>query len=365
MLVLNVLVLVLGAGMGAGYGYVQWRLGQIREVDLEEGVLVEERDEGPMNVLLVGSDSREGLRGDDATLFGVGRTGGRRSDTIMVLHVDPKKTKAALLSIPRDLWVTIADTGRRNRINTAFNRGPQNLIETIRLNLGIEIHHYVEIDFVGFRSLVDAIDGVEMRLRAPVRDLVTGLDIRQAGCATLDGAQALAWARSRHFQEKLRGTWRTDPTGDHGRIVRQQVFLRRVMSKASRRAANPLRLNELIGIGVDNLARDDAMSNGDITRLARRFRSLAPEAVDMLTVPTMGFRTSGGASALRLKQPDAQIVIDRLNGIEPPPTTTTTTTTLPPRATRTGVSTTTTRPRPTTTTTTSTTSTTVPVASAC
>jgi LCP family protein required for cell wall assembly len=217
--------------------------------------------------------------------------------------------------------VPIVGTSGSNRVNTAFDGGPQRLVDTIQQDLGIKINHYVQVDFVGFQSIVNSVGGVDIYVPAPARDKLSGLNLKIAGCAHLDGFQALAWARSRHYEEFEGGRWQADPTGDLGRIQRQQDFIRRMLKKALA-TRNPLKVNQLIGIGIKNVRIDEHMSSGDILHLAGKFRSLNPHAVDMLTLPTTPFSTRIGglnASVLRLKQPEAQSFIDRVNGINPPP----------------------------------------------
>ena len=125
------------------------------------------------NYLLVGSDSREGVDPNSED-FGVigdsGIVGGRRSDTIMVLRQE-RNGGAALMSLPRDLWVEIAGTGRSQRINTAYNEGPELLAATVTQSLGIPIHHYVEVDFVGFKDIIDRLGGVEVCVGFAARDV--------------------------------------------------------------------------------------------------------------------------------------------------------------------------------------------------
>jgi LCP family protein required for cell wall assembly len=273
-------------------------------------------------VLLVGSDSRENTSGwiADATGKGDDGTTGQRSDTIMVLHIDPSQQKAAILSIPRDLYVPIPTTGGKDKVNSAFTvGGPQLLIRTIKEALGIEINHYVEVDFTGFERIVDTIGGVKVYAEHPARDDMTGLDIPMAGCNELDGYQALAYVRSRYYESYVRGHWVSGANSDIERIARQQDFIRRIMKKAvSSGLGNPLTLNRLIGIGVNNVKVDQQMSTKDITTVARRFRSIDPDTVDMLTLPTTdGF--AGDAAIQLLDMSKAREVIDRLNGVTAPP----------------------------------------------
>ena len=123
------------------------------------------------NFLLVGSDSRAGADPTSADASGIGTeadVSGHRSDTIMILRRDKSTGDAALLSIPRDLWVQVPGHEGKRRINSAFNDGPDVLVQTLQQELNIPIQHYVEIEFSGFKSLVDA----------PLQDAQTSLQLR-------------------------------------------------------------------------------------------------------------------------------------------------------------------------------------------
>lgn len=319
----NIVVAVCIIGVAAGYGYLHYQFGRIDKVKLGS-ILKSDANDGPsapMTVLLVGSDSRANLDPTEAQSYGSAKdVGGQRSDTIIVLRIDPKNEKAAMLSIPRDLWVQIAGTKTNSRINSAFDQGPGQLIQTIDDQLGIGINHYVQVDFDGFKGIVDALGGVQIYSPAKARDKVTGLDIPNAGCVTLDGNQALSFVRSRHYEYQENGRWKTDPTGDLGRIQRQQDFIRRVLKKANSKAKglDVFALNKMVNTGIHYVKFDDALTTKDLTSLARRFKSLDPEAVQMYTLPTTP-ASIGGASVLRLKQPDAQQVIDQFLEKAPPP----------------------------------------------
>ncbi|MEP7112920.1 MAG: LCP family protein, partial [Ilumatobacteraceae bacterium] len=164
------------------------------------------------NFLLVGSDSRAGADPGSADASGIGTeadVSGHRSDTIMILRRDKATGDAALLSIPRDLWVQVPGHDAKRRINSAFSDGPEILVQTLQQgDLRIPIQHYVEIDFSGFKSLVDALGGIEICVEFATRDVSTGLDITAPGCHVLDGVQGLAYARSRHYEElREDGKW--------------------------------------------------------------------------------------------------------------------------------------------------------------
>ncbi len=295
------------------YGYLKYRFGQISKVDIPCEVLrrCDGRAEGPMNVLLVGSDSRKDISAEEQRKFGSERdVGGQRADTIIVLHVDDRQQKAAILSIPRDLAVPIAGSGssRPQRINTAFERGPRTLIATIQESLRIPIDHYVEVDFNGFRGIVNALGGVKVYFPSPTRDRKSGHDVRTPGCVELDGEGALRYVRSREFEQYQSGRWRPDPTADLGRIQRQQDFIRRVLHKASRIGPNVVKLNRLVHTGVNNVSISRGLSEQDIFRLVRKFRSLSPDTVEMSSLPVTNARM-GGAAVLQLDRRAADAVL--------------------------------------------------------
>jgi LCP family protein required for cell wall assembly len=305
---------------GGAYVYVHHQLGRIKRVDIPS--LSDDQAGTAMNVLLVGSDSRANTTGDLADEAGKAIEGDRAglSDTMMIVHIDPNQGQAAILSIPRDLWVMV--NGSHDRINASFAAGgPQLLIKTIQDDLGIRINHYAEVDFTGFQHIVDTVGGLKIYIDAPAKDDKSGLDLPVAGCVNLNGDQALAYVRSRYYQSLEAGRWVYDTSSDFGRIKRQQDFIRRMIKKAlSAGISNPLTLNRLIGIGVSNLTIDSTMSTSDMVTVARRFKSLDPDSVDMQTLPTTPYTTAGGADVLLLNPTDAQPLIDKINGIAPPAT---------------------------------------------
>ncbi len=196
------------------------------------------------NFLITGADNNSCIDPDSPyyPAFGDRSNLGERSDTIMMWRVNPSTSQVAVLSFPRDLFVDIAGTSRKGRINEAYQRdNPQKLIDTIYQNFGINTDHFVQVDFCAFRTLVNAVGGVAVPFDTPVRDPNTGLNVPEAGCFTFDGDHALAYARSRKLQYiDENGEWKQDPTSDLGRISRQQDFLRRTVQRLlSKGAYNP------------------------------------------------------------------------------------------------------------------------------
>jgi len=308
----NVVAMVgfLTAAGALAYGYRKY--GQIPRLPIGETLTTSGEDEGEViaeNYLVVGVDSAAGLDPDDPIAASRTDIAGFRSDTMMVLRVDPASTRAALLSLPRDLYVPIPGHGQ-GRINQAIELGgPELLVETIQAYLGIPINHYAQVDFYGFGRLVAALDGVALYFPHPVRDGRSGLDVPEAGCVTLDPANALGFVRSRAYQEFVDGRWRTDPTGDLGRIRRQQQFIIAALERSvDRGLRNPVALDELIDSALEAVTIDDTLDGDDLLRLGREFRRFDPASLDVYQLPVLD-DSVGGAAVLRLVSADAEEVL--------------------------------------------------------
>ena len=300
-------------------GYLNQKLDQIQRIDLAGQLTQEPTDPGePQNYLLVGTDSAAGFDESDS------RTEGREnlgvlSDTIMLLRVDPNSTQAQLLSFPRDLWVTIPGAGEQ-KINAALSAGgAQTLIDTITQNFGVPVHHYVEVDWLGFENLVAAVDGVPMYFDKPLRDPTTGLNIPHAGCVNLSPEQALAFARSRslEYSEDGGATYAVDGSGDLGRISRQQAFIRVAIQRAiDRGVRNPITLNTLVNVGIDAVgAVDTELTPDDLITLGTAFRSFEPDQLQTMSLDVYDDNVNG-AAILRLQDTEAnQQRIDIFKGL--------------------------------------------------
>ena len=319
LLVLGCIVAVVGiVAEGAVWWWVGHTLDRVQRVTIEQGTLTESKRDLPENILVVGSDSRSDLRGADQARFGnATEVEGSRSDTMMVLHADPRTGAVSVLSIPRDVWVTLADTNVKDKINQAFDGGPGRLVRTIEREIGIQINHYIEVDFVGFRAVVDAVGGVPVYVPEPARDSVTGLVIDRSGCVNLVGDQALAYVRSRRFEQYVGGRWRSDPTSDFGRIKRQQGFFRHTLERAvTKGARNPRKLPGLIDAVIGSIAIDDKLSRSDLLRLAKQFRNIDPDAVRTYVLPTTPDVVDQRA-VLLVDTARANDVLNRFNGFGP------------------------------------------------
>ncbi len=300
-----------------GLGYLYSKVSDIGRIQGIAGALTPVAQSGPgqvENYLIVGTDSGEGLDPKDPVL--TGRPGGVRSDTIMILRLDPASDQAELLSLPRDLYVPIAGLRGSDRINSAIQGGPGRLIDTIKADFGIPINHYVEINFLAFRKLVEAVDGVPIYFTTPVRDRKTGLDVPNPGCITLDPVQALAFARSRAYEYFENGRWKTDPTGDYGRVSRQQEFIKKVLERAiDKGARNPVVLNNLISAGVAAVNLDPELTADDLLDIGKRFKDFNPDTLKTYSVPVLGANVRG-ASVLLIKTIEAEPIFKIFRGVQ-------------------------------------------------
>jgi LCP family protein required for cell wall assembly len=247
----------------------------------------------PLHILVAGSDSREELTPEERRELGTGSADGERTDTIFIMSVD--RGEVALLAFPRDLWVTRCD-GSTGRINAATAiGGPSCLAETVRDVSGIPIHHYLEMTFGGFRSVVDAVGGVELCLDEPISDRDAHIDL-PAGCQVLDGADALGYVRVRKIDDDLM------------RIQRQQEFVRALASEVATPATlfNPVRLASLVRDTGDAVRVDEGMGPISMARIGWGARGIASGAMATHTVPVEPRITSGGAYVLDLQVAEAE-----------------------------------------------------------
>lgn len=300
-----------------GIAYGTWKLDQIKR---DKIALSDVADGAPANYLVVGSDSREAINSNDPNGGAFGASPGQRSDTIMVMRIDPHNEKVSMLSLPRDLWVPIAGHNMNERINAAYGFGKQTLVDTVEREFKIPINHYIEVNFAGFEGLVDTIGGVPMYFDEPMHDPHSGLEINSKGCTVLNGSQALAFARSRDLHVGEEGDITIDGTGDLGRIARQQHFIKRALAKALTKVTNPVTLNQLVDVGVENVRLDTGLSVSDLLALTRRFSRFDPNDLQTIALPVTPFTTDGGAQVLKLDENLAKPVLDKFREPLPPVT---------------------------------------------
>ncbi len=272
--------------------------GALAEADTDDDVSdVLDSSTGDLTFLVIGSDTREGL--EDLKNFGT--AGGERGDVIMLVRVNQDGT-AQMLSIPRDLWVDIPGHGQE-KINAAYAfGGPTLMVQTVKQNLGVEINHYVEVDFVGFMDMIDEIGGVEIFFPYPARDSSSGLDV-DAGNLRLDGKTALAYARSRKYQELQNGSWVSVAANDIGRTARQQEVVRAILSSL-KSPSSITDAGEIAGSLARHMTIDTRLAASSVAQLAWDFRGILGGNIEGATLPVVDGRV-GNASVVHRDEPAA------------------------------------------------------------
>ncbi len=241
--------------------------------------------------LLVGSDSREGLTAEQRKTLGTGSAEGRRTDTIILVHVPSGSGKAALISVPRDSFLPIPGNGE-NKVNAAFTiGGPKLLAQTLEQATGLRIDGYLEIGFGGFANVVDSLGGVDICVKTDIDDEKAHINLTK-GCQTLDGPTALGYVRARY----------SDPKGDIGRAERQRQFLGAVMKKAATPSTVlvPWRWWGFTHAGAEGVLVGEDTGLVDGYRIATTMRAVSSEEALSLVVPIANANatTSAGSSVL-------------------------------------------------------------------
>jgi len=318
-------VCALVAASGIVWADALWRKGfeDSRKVQIDDLEAVEPG--APANYLLIGSDTRAFVdNAQEAESFGSAEEeGGQRSDVMMVLHVEPETKTGMLVSFPRDLVVDIPGHGK-GLLNSAFNLGgPELVIQTLEENFPpLRLNHYIEVDFNGFRDIVNAIGKVKLSFPTAAHDEFTGLHVDEAGCVALDGDGALAYARSRHYnipldpanpapweprgESKQSRGWKENPRADLDRIPRQQYFLRTLAQTAlDKTADDPRKLIGLLDSVQKSFARDEGLTFDEMKALVRTFKDLDPARVQMITLPVEAGTGRWSANLFATQEADA------------------------------------------------------------
>jgi LCP family protein required for cell wall assembly len=323
---LVIAVVVTSTGMVAASVLEEHKLSAIHRIDLPDDTLEASKPGAPANFLIIGSDTRSFVDSEGQTNAFGKKDDSARSDVMMVVHVVPSLGSVYVVSFPRDTYVEIPGHGKQ-LLNAAFEiGGPALTIQTFKEDFGIPIQHYLAVNFVGFEKIVNAIGHVKIYFPTPARDFFSQLDEPVAGCHSLNGTEALAYARSRHYAIPAHGVtdpdpqdhndWNEDPLADLDRIQRQQYFLRSLSQTAiDRGASNPITAFKLAGAVVSSLTGDKTLSNGDIKRLVNSFVGLDPATVEMTTLPVTG---GYNGAPLTAQYPEAQPVLDRLKNLADP-----------------------------------------------
>ncbi|MFG1913851.1 LCP family protein [Micromonospora sp. NPDC048898] len=297
-----VLALLGGSGMIAGGLYFRSINSGIERVDAFDGVpeadrpQVGENAQGAMNIMILGSDSRD-----------PGNESGSRTDTIIVAHLPKDRSSAQLISIPRDTWVSVPKSsngrgGKDAKINASFAwGGVPLLVQTVEKFTGVRIDHVTIVDFSGFKEIVDALGGITVDVEKGFTTLyaLNGSRTFKAGRQKMDGAAALDYARERHaFAD-----------GDFARIRHQQQVIKAILDKAASGGtlANPAKLNSFVKATADAVAVDKKLNLID---LASEMRDLRSGNLTFLTCPVKGTGTMGTESVVLADKEKAAKVFD-------------------------------------------------------
>jgi LCP family protein required for cell wall assembly len=320
-----VLLVLTTVGFLGALAYYDGRIDRVPVATLGAGA---DPDGPDTNILLVGSDSREGLTEEELVEVRTGLKGGGNegtlTDTIVLVHVPSGGGQPSLVSFPRDSWVDIPGSGN-GRINTAYQvgerggpgGGPATLVQTVQNLSGLTIDHYMEVGFIAFLRITDALGGVEVNLCQPTADVKAGIDL-PAGEQRLAGGDALGFVRQRDGL----------PRGDLDRIQRQQYFLgsvaRQVLAPGT--LLRPDRVLRTMGAVTSSLRADEDLSTFDLARLGLRLRGAASGGLAFQTVPIADANARvGGASVVLLDEPALPAFFRDLSPqggapAEPPPT---------------------------------------------
>lgn len=274
--------MVISGGAVIAYKHFE---GNIAKTPFLAGPRPTEEVKGPINVLVMGSDTREGANGK-----GIGGDTPGLSDTTILLHLSANRKFAYGVSLPRDAMVERpacprkngrgTDPGGMTQFNAAYAvGGPACTVKTVEHLTGIRINHFVVVDFVGFKSMVNAINGVTVCVPEEVNDTVGHIQL-PAGTYKVTGQQALDYVRVRHDLGA--------PTGDIGRMKRQQTFISAMIKKvvSAGTLTNPVRLLKFLDAATNSLTTDPGFANlKQLASLGSSLKNIGLDRVKFITVP--------------------------------------------------------------------------------
>ncbi|ARQ70370.1 LCP family protein [Streptomyces marincola] len=272
---------------GAGHAMVTSAENGVHRVDPFRG-LRERPDAGAgLNILLIGTDSREGLSAEERDRYHVGDASCRCADAVLLLHVSEARDRATVVSLPRDSYAKLpahdfADSGERHpahadKLNAALSHGgPPLMVSTVEGLTGLRVDHYVEVSFVSFMRAVDEVGGVRVCSARPLKDSYSGLDL-PAGTSRLDGAEALAYVRARHL----------DGGSDFARMERQQRFLAAFLDEAvsSGVLLNPAKAGATARALLGSVRADPGFGAEEMLALAGLLRHFETSQARFTSVP--------------------------------------------------------------------------------
>ncbi|MDQ0731021.1 LCP family protein [Arthrobacter sp. B1I2] len=243
-----------------------------------------------MNVLVIGSDSRENAREQAAHTAETGEASDHRSDTLMVVHVPADRHTLYVISIMRDLWVDVPGVGG-SKINAALQYGGIDLTtQTVQQLLGITIDHTLMLDFNGFRALTDGLGGIDVNVPFAFQSTIETHHAFEQGINHLDGQAALEFSRERYaFSD-----------GDFQRVQDQRIMLRAILARLTAGGAlndvNAVR--SLVDFASCCLTVDKGFDPVQAAILAYSLRNLDVNAIGTMTLPTAGTGMAAGQSVV-------------------------------------------------------------------
>lgn len=282
------LVVLLVAAAGTGYWLYKDLDGNIKDVDLDQAIGDDRPEKLPtsgQNLLILGSDSRAGANAE----LDSGKVPGARSDTALVVHIPEGRTEAVAVSIPRDTLVTRPEckksdgstvgSAKRVMFNSIYAQvGPACTVKTVEQISGVRMDHYIEIDFAGFKGLVDAIGGVSVTIEDPIVDGNSGLDL-SAGTHELDGTQSLQFVRTRYGYAD---------GSDLGRIGLQQKFLVALLTEIKKQdlLGSPTKAYKIADELTESLTTDsDLASLTALSDFGRSLNGIDPASMETIMLP--------------------------------------------------------------------------------
>ena len=319
-------------GTGSAWGYLRLTNSDFRQVDAtrpdDKNIRQKDKQYGDQTYLIVGTDTRVGKNGK----VGAGTTAdaeGARSDTVILVNVPADRSRVVAVSFPRDLqvdrpeckgWdnntgtytsdVVPAETGAK--LNTAYgDGGPACAVEVIQQLSGLNINHFIAMDFYGFEQVVNKLGGVQVCSPTPLYDYELGQILSKAGSQKVTGKRALNYVRAR--------TVDTEGNGDYGRIKRQQLFLSSLLRGmlSSQVLTNPVKLNGIINTFIKN-SFVDQVNTQDLINLGQSLQGLQAGRVTFLTTPTSGTTTDGSNNEIP-RTDDINAIFDAIINDQPLP----------------------------------------------
>ncbi|GLX04285.1 LytR family transcriptional regulator [Microbispora sp. NBRC 16548] len=292
-------------GSGVAWLAPNYAVNRIHSVDAGTS---EAESTGAMNILLVGVDKRDNLTRRQQNQLHLGRDVGQRTDTMMVIHLSEDHRRVTVVSLPRDTWTTIPGQGE-HKINSAYQFGGAKLaVKTVEQATGLSVNHYVEVNVLGFIDVVESLGGVTVCTPVPIDDPKTKLNL-QPGTYTLDGVNALAYARTR-----------ATARSDLDRIDRQQQVISALLGKAlsGGTLANPAKLAGFLDSTFKTLTVDPALQK-DLLGMVNQFKDVSTDDVSFATVPLadVNYHAPTGESAVLWDKTAARDLFQRIDADQP------------------------------------------------